>query len=366
MALGLGVENGGVPMTTLDRYLATHVIWGALLTLCVLLALFTFVALVDELGDVGKGEYTVIRAFEYMLLTLPQRAFLLFPFAALVGTLVGLGALSTSSELTVMRASGLSAARISVAVLSAGLVLAIISMLIGEFIAPFAERLAHERRSVAISSRIDVRTNYGFWVRDGSSFVNIRRALPGNQAEGVYIYEFDTDGQLRVATFARKARYKEGRWILEDIRQSEILEYRVLSREVEEAIWDAMFKPGLVDVVAVKPESLSAIGLYRYMNYLRDNGLSTARFELALWNKMIYPVATVVMIFFALPMVLGILRSAGVGQRILVGAMVGMAFHVINQISGDIGLVYGLSPFFSAVLPTLVFFGVGAAMMRNL
>ncbi len=353
-------------MTTLDRYLATHVIWGALLTLCVLLALFTFVALVDELGDVGKGDYTVIGAFEYMLLTLPQRAFLLFPFAALVGTLVGLGALSSSSELTVMRASGLSAARISVAVLAAGMVLAIISMLVGEFIAPLSERLANERRSVAISSRIDVRANYGFWVRDGSSFVNIRRALPGNQAEGVYIYEFDSDKQLRVATYAREARYEDNRWILEDIRQSEILEHRVLSRAIEQAVWDAMFKPDLVGVVVVKPESLSAIGLYRYMDYLRENGLSTARFELAFWTKIVYPVATVVMIFFALPMVLGIMRSAGVGQRVLVGSMVGMAFHVINQISGDIGLVYGLSPFFSAVLPTLAFLAIGTAMMRKL
>lgn len=353
-------------MTTLDRYLASHVIRGALLTLCVLLALFTFLALVDEFGDVGKGSYSVVGAFEYMLLTMPQRAFLLFPFAALVGTLVGLGTLASSSELTVMRASGLSAGRISVAVLSAGMVLAIIAMLIGELIAPYFERLAHERRSLAISNRIDVNTSYGFWVRDGSSFVNIRRTLPGNRAEHVYIYEFDGDNQLRIATFADHARYDKGRWILQQIRQSEILEQRVSSRKIDEAVWEANFKPDLVDVVAVKPESLSATGLYRYMDYLRENGLSTARFELAFWTKIIYPLATVVMIFFALPMVLGILGSAGVGHRVLVGSIIGMAFHVINQISGDIGLVYGFNPFFSALLPTLVFLAAAIAMMKRI
>ncbi len=352
-------------MKTLDRYLAVHVIWGTLLTLCVLLALFTFIALVDELGDVGKGNYTVVRAFEYMMLTLPQRAFLLFPFAALVGTLISLGTLSSSSELTVMRASGMSTARISGAVLSAGLVLAILSMIIGEFLAPFTERLANERRSVAISSQIDVKTNYGFWVRDGSSFVNIRQALPDNRAENIYIYEFDADKQLRVATYAAKARYDAGRWMLENIRQSSILEHRVRSQQMEQAVWESTFKPELVDVVAVKPESLSVTGLYRYMNYLRVNGLSTARFELAFWTKIVYPLATVVMIFFALPIVLGILGSAGVGQRILIGSMVGMVFHVVNQISGNIGLVYGLSPFFSAAIPTLVFFAIGVAMMRR-
>ena len=353
-------------MRTLDRYLATHVIWGTLLTLCVLLALFSFIALVEEFGDVGRGDYTVVRAFEYILLTLPQRAFLLFPFAALVGTLIGLGTLSTSSEITVMRASGVSAARISAAALAAGLVLALISMLIGEFLAPASERLAQARRSVAISSRINVNTNYGFWVRDGSSFVNIRTALPGDRAERLYIYEFDGDKQLRVATFAKKAQYGDGRWLLENIVQSLITESRVTRRKMQQAAWESTFKPEIVDVVAVKPESLSATGLYRYMQYLRDNGLSTERFELAFWTKLVYPIATVVMIFFALPMVLGVLGSAGMGQRILVGSIVGMIFHVINQVSGDFGLVFGLSPLISAVVPTLVFLAVGFALMRRI
>lgn len=353
-------------MKTLERYIAVHVIWGTLLTLCVVLALFSFIAFVDDLGDVGRGDYTLLGAIEYVLLTLPRRAFFLFPMAALVGTLIGLGALSSTSELTVMRASGMSAARISIAVMKAGLLLAIIAMLVGELLAPYAERLAQQRRSLAISQQLSLNTNYGFWVRDGKSFVNIRRVLPGNKAKEIYIYEFDAENRLRTATFAKRAEYDEGRWILEELRQSEIRENRVISRQIKKAAWESLFKPELVEVVAVKPESLSAIGLYRYLDYLKKNDLDTARFELAFWTKIVYPLATLVMIFFALPMILGFLRSVGTGQRILVGAMVGMAFHVVNQVSGDFGLVYGLSPLLSAVLPTLVFLAVGAAMMRRL
>lgn len=353
-------------MKTLDRYIAIHVIWGTLLTLCVVLALFSFIAFVDDLGDVGRGDYTVLGSIEYMLLTLPRRAFFLFPMAALVGTLIGLGSLSSTSELTVMRASGMSAARISVAVMKAGLLLAIVAMLVGELLAPYAERLAQQRRSLAINRQLALNTDYGFWVRDGGSFVNIRRILPGDRARQVYIYEFDAEGRLRTATYAERAEYDRERWILEDLRQSEIRENRVLSRSMQKAAWNSLFKPDLVEVVAVKPESLSAIGLYRYLDYLKKNDLETARFELAFWTKIVYPLATLVMIFFALPMVLGFLRSVGTGQRILVGALVGMAFHVINQVSGDIGLVYGLSPLLSAVLPTVVFLAAGVAMMRRL
>lgn len=353
-------------MKILDRYIANHVIWGTLLALLILVALFSFISFVDDLGAVGKGEYTFLGAFEYMLLTLPRRAFFLFPLAALVGTLVGLGVLASNLELSVMRASGMSSMRIAMAVMKAGLLLAILSMLIGELLAPFAERLAQQRRSVAISDQLSLNSNYGFWVRDGRTFINIRTVLPDNRMGNVYIYEFDAENRLRVATHAVQAEFRDGEWYLHDIKQSEIMEDRVIPRSVNQAVWKSLFQPDLVNVVAVKPESLSVFGLARYLTYLRDNELNTARYELAFWNKIAYPMATLVMIFLALPLVLGRLRSVGVGQRIVVGALVGVAFHVINQVSGDLGLVYGLSPFISAFLPTAVFLGIGVVMMRRL
>ena len=301
-----------------------------------------------------------------MVLTLPRRAFFLFPLAALVGTLVGLGVLASNLELSVMRTSGMSSMQISMAVMKAGLLLAVLSMLVGELLAPFAERLAQQRRSVAISDQLALNTNYGFWVRDGRSFINIRKVLPNNRMGNVYIYEFDADNRMRVATYAGEARFEGGEWFLYGIEQSEIYQDRVLRRSIKQAVWKSLFQPDLVNVVAVKPESLSAVGLTRYISYLRENELDTARYELAFWNKLVYPVATLVMIFLALPLVLGRLRSVGVGQRIVVGALVGIAFHVINQVSGDLGLVYGLSPMLSASLPTALFFIVGLVMMRRL
>ncbi|HEY5701000.1 MAG TPA: LptF/LptG family permease, partial [Gammaproteobacteria bacterium] len=201
---------------------------------------------------------------------------------------------------------------------------------------------------------------------DGRSFINIRKVLPENNMGDVYIYEFDAENRLRVATSAENAVFSSGEWFLHGIRQSELFEDRVVRRSVNKAVWKSLFQPDLVNVVAVKPESLSAFGLARYLTYLRENELSTARYELAFWNKVAYPMATLVMIFLALPLVLGRLRSVGVGQRIVVGALVGIAFHVINQVSGDLGLVYGLSPLASAFLPTVVFLGIGVLMMRRL
>jgi lipopolysaccharide export system permease protein len=352
-------------MNTLDRYIARHVLQGTLVWLLALVVLFSFISLVDDLDNVGRADYTLARALEYMALTTPRRAFELFPLAALIGALMGLGALASSSELAVIRSSGVSVRRLVGAVMAGAAAIMLGAVLLGELVAPGAERLAHGRRSLALSDEIKLNKRSGFWVRDGDSFINIRRALPGNRMEDVRIYEFDDERRLRVATRAARARYEDGQWLLEELVQSRVREDGVEREVLPAAAWRSLFEPDLVNVVAVRPESLSVPGLRRYIRYLARNGLDTSSFELALWHKFTYPLATGVMIVLAVPLVLGRLKSAGVGQRVLVGVLVGIGFHVLNQASGHLGLVYGLSPAASATVPTALFAGAAAWLTRR-
>jgi len=352
-------------VTLVDRYVARHVVNGTFVWLLALVVLFSFISLVDDLGDVGRGDYTMLRALEYMALTTPRRAFDLFPLAALIGALTGLGALAAGSELVVIRSSGVSVYRICAAVLGGALILMLAAIVLGEVVAPPAERLAQSRRSVAIADELRADSASGFWVRDGNSFINIQKVLPGNRMNGVSIYEFDAERRLRVATRASRARYEDGEWVLEGIVQSHIGDGVITRQQVDVATWQALFEPELVTVVTVRPESLSVFGLRRYMGYLNKNGLDVSRYELALWHKFIYPLATGVMIVLAVPMVLGRLKSAGLGQRILVGVLLGIGFHVLNQASGHLGLVYGLNAAVSATAPTLLFAAAAAWMLRR-
>ena len=343
------------PITVLDYYIARQVVGGTLVALLALVALFTFIDFIDDLDNVGKGNYNMTAALEYLFLTLPRRTFNLFPLAALVGALMGLGTLASSSELIVMRSSGMSAVRLSISIMGGAMILVLIAMFTGEVLAPVAERHAQNMRSVALSNALAVNTRQGFWIRDGNSFINIGKVSPGNRMQAVNIYEFDEELRLRVATRAGKARYQDGKWILENIVQSQIEQGRVVAQRVPKAVWESLFEPELVNVVSVKPESLSILGLGRYIEYLGSNGLDTSRFRLALWHKFSYPASTVVMILLAIPLVLGHLKSAGLGQRIVVGVIIGIGFNVLNQASGHMGLVYGLSPALSATAPVLLF-----------
>ena len=352
-------------MNLVDRYIARHVISGTLVWLLALVILFSFISFVDDLDSIGKGDYSLLRSLEYMALSTPRRAFNLFPLAALIGALTGLGTLASSSELTVIRGAGVSVNRICGAVIGGALVLMAFAVFLGELVAPPAERLAESRRSVAIAEKLRTSARSGFWIRDGNSFINIRKVLPGNRMRDVQIYEFDTGQRLRVATRASRARYENGKWLLEGIVQSHLSDNLVRKERLNAASWDSLFDPELVTVVTVTPEALSIVGLMRYIEYLAKNGLNTSRYQLALWHKFVYPLATGVMIVLAIPMVLGRLKAAGLGQRIVVGVVLGIGFHVLNQASGQLGLVYGLSAAVSATVPTLLFAIAAAWMMRR-
>ena len=350
-------------MKILDAYIARHVVGGALLALAVLLALTAVVSFVDELDTVGRGRYGIGGATEYVLLTLPRHAFVLFPLAAVIGALIGLGALAVSSELAVVRTAGVSVERITGSVLKGALVLMGVAILFGEVLAPYCERLAQTRRTAALDGSRG--QGDGFWIRDGQRFVNVVSVRPDDRIEDMFIYEMDARGALRSVTHAKRAQYRDSAWMLESVRRSDVSAEGVVTRFTPRAAWETPFGPDFVKLASVRVESLSGLALVRYIGYLRDNRLDTAAYEIALWTKAAYPLATAVMIVLAVPLVLGRLGGAGIGQRILAGCLIAVTFHVVNGISGKVGVVYGLSPPLSAFAPTLLFLAVGAWLTRQ-
>ena len=351
-------------MKILDMYIARHVVGGTMLALAVLVSLVAVVTFVDDLDSVGQGRYGIGAAIEFMILTLPRQAFILFPLAAVIGTLIGLGSLAASSELGVIRAAGVSIGRIVGSVLKGALLLVVIAVLIGEVVAPWCERLAQARRTAALDESSGGR--YGFWVRDGRSFVNMLRVWPGNRVEDMFIYEFDAERRLRTASHARRAEYRDGAWRLESVRHSDVSADGVTTRSTGTMVSPAQFGPDLIELASARLESLSGFALARYIRYLGNNRLDTAVYELALWTKIAWPLATGVMIFLAAPLVLGRLGEARIGQRILVGCLVAVTFHVVNEISGKAGIVYGLNPALSAFAPTLAFLAAGVWLLRRM
>lgn len=349
-------------MILLDRYIARVVISGTLGALLVLVGLDIFFSVIDEIGNVGKGSYTFAIMLQSVALTTPQSLYELFPLAVLLGSLMGLGSLATHSELIAMRAGGLSIWRLVRSVLQTGLMMLVVAVFTGEVIAPVAERYGQNLRASATERGISFLGSRGLWVRDDNLYINASKVLARERLADLTVYEFDEQQQLRIATRAAQAEFRDGQWYLQDVRQSFFDDQGLTVSHSDTVVWPSLLTPDLLGIVQLKPKNMSVADISQLVNYLDENGLDTQEYRYAFWGRFMTPLSSLVMLFISVPFVFGSLRSVSAGQRIFFGVLVGFSFYIFSQLTGQMGQVYGLPPLFAMLLPIVLFvlFGVKA------
>ena len=342
-------------MKMVSRYLARAVQGGFALSLLALTAVFSFFALIAELPDLGHASYGVAELLQYMLLTTPRRAFELLPSAALVGALVGLGGLASAGELVALRAAGFSILAIGRLVLMATWPILLFAFLLGEFVVPPLERIGQEVRAQAQNDSFSISDDGGVWARDQMTFINVRVVEADRTLQQVTIYEFDEAQRLRAATRAEQAVSVDGQWILEGMRQTQLKEDGAELVEAPHARWDSQLAPENMSVGVVEPQRMSIRELYRHASFLTENGQEAGRYQLAFWQKLVQPLTVLVMVLISLPFVFGSLRSGNFGQRIFIGIVFGLLFHILSQGVGYLGLAYGFDLAIAALAPSVLF-----------
>jgi len=351
-------------MRTLRRYLATEIVAATALVFAALVMLFAFFDLVEQIKDLGRGTYSMRRILLYVLLSVPDHVYELFPIAALIGTLFALAQLVAGSEYTVIRTSGVSTARFAATLVAIGLVFAVLTFVFGEFVAPPAQQLAQRVRSQSITGLVAQEFRSGLWIKDDKSFINVVEVLPDSTLRGVRIYEFDDQYRLRSISYARRGAYQnDRRWLLREVTQTRFEDMQTTMQEIGEASWQSVLDPGLLNVLLVKPEQMSAWRLYSFTQHLKENRQKALRYEIALWAKLIYPLAVLVMMVIALPFAHFQSRQAGVGAKIFAGIMLGIAFHFLSRLFSHLGLLNDWPPFAAAIMPTVIFLSVAIGMM---
>ncbi|MEW8258102.1 MAG: LPS export ABC transporter permease LptG [Candidatus Thiodiazotropha taylori] len=351
-------------ITTLDRYIGRSVLTGVLAVMLLLLVLIGFFEVVAELEDVERG-YTTGKAYSYVFLGLPRYIYELFPVATLLGSLIGLGVLAGNSELMAMRAAGISIVRIVASVLKAGLLILAAVVWVGEYLAPLTEQQAQRMKMEALSDQVSLKTRYGFWSRDDNTFINIRQVLPDAQLAEVSLYEYDGASRLLRAIYAERASYESDGWILQGVSVSRFSDQQIQVSQQKELTWETQLEPASLDVLTVKPHMLAAWDLWRYIDYLRNNGQASVSYEVAFWGKLAAPMVTLVMLLLSIPFVFGSLRSVSVGQRVFVGAMLGIVFYLLNRAFSYMAVVYSFNALFATALPLLFFMGLAWWMFRR-
>ncbi len=353
-------------MRTLDRYIGTRFVQSFLVIVLILVSLFSFLELVAQLDDVGKGQYFLKDALLFVGLTLPRRMLDLVPVSTLLGSIIALGLLADKGELLGMQAAGLSVQRICWSVLATAGFVMLAAGVSSEYVVPPMEQSARTLRSQALSDQGILLTKPGFWARKGLSFIRVRNTVYGGIATDLDVYERDEQGRLRTFTHAREADIQSNkRWVLKDIRQKIIAEQTITTRDLPSLTLDLFLSPEQINLLELPADSLSPSELYRYVQALRARGQNADQYALAFWQKLAIPLTTGAMVLLSLPFVFGPLRERTAGQRIMVGSMVGIVFYLTDRIIGYLGLVLDLNPAFTALAPVAALVFVGLYLLRR-
>jgi lipopolysaccharide export system permease protein len=352
-------------MSILSRYIMRYMVSAIFLVALVLMGLLLFISFISELSDIGTGDYRLWQAFIYALLELPQKLYSLLPVAGLLGTLLGLGELAAHYELVAMQAMGVSLKHINSMVLQTIAIIVIIVTLTGEWLAPIAAHTADAYKTLATSAGQALKGTQGIWLRDGYNFIHINTLLPDGHLRGVSRYEFDQQKRLVKASYAEQAVYRKNQWWLHNVQQSVISEQQVQAFYQPEAQWELSFNPKFLRTAAIEPAQMSLIQLYAILRYLSANHLHNNTYSLGFWQRILQPLATIIMMWVGVPFIFGPLRSVTVGMRIVAGTLLGFGFYLLNQFSGPLGLALQAPAWLTVSIPIFVFAAIGYSLNRK-
>ena len=345
-------------VSTLDRYIARHILIAVALTLLVLVGLGFIGLFMAHIGDVGRAHFGYSTLFGYVLLNLPAQVYEIFPAAALVGTSAGLSILALSSELTAIRAAGVSIKRIVGSVMKLCSVLVVLVLVLGEWVVPGGLESAEKLRAEALNQ--PVVTHVGnIWLKTSNQYVRIGGAMPDGSLRSIDIYESPVvAGNEYLHLNADRAVFMGDHWLLSGIKKTTVAANRVISSAGASETWRPGFGPELVETLRVPLKTMSTPDLYRYVHHLKENAQDPAVYELSLWNRMAIPLSTLIMVLLAVPFVFGSVRGGGLGRRVFLGVLLGFAFSLLQTGIGYYALSFGVRPFLAAITPSVLFLGL--------
>lgn len=350
-------------MIILDRYIALNYLKGMVPVLVLLLALFSLLTLTEELEEVGNGTFRQIDAFLVVLYTSPRLIVDLMPVTALLGGLMGLGAMANHQELMAARAAGLSKARMARPVFQATVLIAIVVVLLQSFLIPISERAASELRAKSLEAvSYDVGGRFRFWTRSDDNFVHVSNVLFNRILVGVEIYNMDASGKLRTLIQAEQATILGAdTWLLENVTRTQLTGMTATEEQVESLRWKSLISQEQAEVLILPLEALAPYDMVNYIRYLKNNDLDTHHFRVVLWKQISIAIAVIAMGLLSLPLLVGSTREISASQRIVVGGIIGIVFYLLQQMTGHLAGLFNLVPSLTILAPVVGLLAIAVA-----
>ncbi|HEX7686025.1 MAG TPA: LPS export ABC transporter permease LptG [Trinickia sp.] len=377
-------------MRIYERYFARQVYLAFIFILFAFSGLFFFFDLINELNTVGHGNYKFGYAVLRVALQTPSRFYEIIPVAALISAIYVFAQMAANSEYTIFRVSGLSTGQALRSLLKIGIPLVAVTYFIGEVVGPYTDQLSERVRLEALGSAVSSNFASGVWVKDTltasedgqqvTRFVNVGELMPDASISNVRIYEFDPAFKLTNVRTAKTGRYEgQGHWLLTGVTDTKLTGlppppnapadalapvYRATQVTLPQYSLRSELTPQILSVLLVAPDRMSMFNLFRYIQHLIENHQDTQRYDIALWKKVLYPFAVLVMLVLSLPFAYLHTRAGVVGVKVFGGIMLGMSFQLVNTLFSHVGMLNTWPAPLTAALPALIYLALGMAGLK--
>ena len=350
-------------MKKLDLYIAGVVFIG------VLVAIFA-IAAVDWLGDlfyhVGKmsaGDQFV-HVVIFTLLDIPHKLFEFLPSALLIGALLSLGQLASSSELVAATASGFSRIRIAIVSCLVGLLLTVLVVLFAEMYGPTSDRIAAKYKQQDVTHGVLFASDESYWMRDRNQFLRVGRAISADLLGDITIFNFDEQKSISWIGRADSAIRGELHWELNNFRRSKFSADKITTEAIASFATPDLFTSNSLQTVASDPFKLTLRRLREYIAYLEENHLDNISYQVAFFKKLAVPFTGMAMLMLALPLVFRPVQLGGIGQRLFIGIVAALLIYVIIEAVSSGAVVYRISPIIAAFIPAVSIFALSILAFR--
>jgi len=353
-------------LKTLRRLIYSEVIRSVGFVTLGFLSLFFFFDFVEEVQSVSRHAatgYRMVHAVAYVSLMIPSHLYELMPITVLIGTIFVMSRLAQSSEYTILRTSGLDPWRALKTLLLLGVGFVVLTFAIGDYVSPIADRTAQLLRA-RYTGRITLGQT-GAWLKEKQLYsqyaVNVGALTADGQLRGVRIFEFDNRGFLLSMMKAETATFEENdAWTLQQVQRTDFPLNTTDSIQIDRAQlpilrWPNQIRSEMVSAALLKPERMSTLDLFQYIQHLQNNAQTAQRYEIEFWKKVFYPISCLVMVVLALPFAYLHFRSGSIASYVFGGVMAGISFFLLNNVFGYIGNLQNWLPWFTAALPGLIY-----------
>jgi len=353
-------------MKLLDRYLFSSIIKSSISVLLGLVLLFSFFQFLEELNDVGKRDYTISIALNYIALLLPSFFNLLLILGLMIGVVFSLGQLNTNKELQIFQVASISKKNIVYKSIKYTFFISVVLIIVLEIISPFTSKLADQIKRQAQGKPL-ISQSGALWLKINDKFVFYEKKKRKKKNTSIKVFDIENKTSLKSILFAKNINFSDENISLKNPKKVEIHsdgDFYLIRKKHKDKLYRLELEPSQLEFLNKSVKEMSIFEMIISIKNSINFGTTNQELFTELISRIIKPFTLIGMILIAIPFVLNTQRAASVGNRIFISIAIAVFTHLITKITSIILVAKSSASFVGPFIPTIALLLIGLLVLR--